>query len=65
MSTYQANFKSLVNQGLSIHFKQNTSETLIKCSKIAPSNYPESQTGLYLDITIRDSSNHERSWASF
>lgn len=40
MSTYKANFKPFVNQGLSIQYKQNQSETLIKCSKIVPSNYP-------------------------
>ncbi len=58
MSTYKASFKSFQNQGLSIHFKQNLSETIIKCSKPSPCNYPESQAGLYLDISVRDTSNN-------
>lgn len=58
MSTYQALFKTFQNQGLSIHFKQNTSETIIKCTKPNPSHFPESQTGLYLDISLRESSKN-------
>ena len=65
MSTYRASFKPLQNQGLSLHYKQNNSETIIKCSKPSPSNFPESQTGLYLDISLRENSKNEQNWTSF
>lgn len=58
MSTYRASFKSFPNQGLSIHYGQNKSETIIKCTKPSPSSYPESQTGLYLDISLRENSKN-------
>ena len=53
MSTYRAIFKSFQNQGLSIHYSHNKSETIIKCTKSSPCSYPESQSGLYLDISLR------------
>lgn len=58
MSTFRASFKPLQNQGLSLHYKQNQSETIIKCTKPSPSNFPESQTGLYLDISLRENSKN-------
>lgn len=65
MSTYQAAFKAFQSQGVSLHFKQMESECIIKCTKPTPSNFPESQTGLYLDLSLRENSKNAKNWTSF